>query len=254
MKTIAFMLTKGGVGKTVSSVNFAYILGVIKKKRVLIVDVNPQGNISKTYGIREPEELTISDLLLNPEADINEAIYSTPYPTISIIPANAALAVANKKVLMETALEQQYRLKNHIEKVRSNFDYCIYDCSTEVTMATLNAFAMADEVLVPTRVDEYSLEAIPEVMKLIEDMKEYNPKLKLGGCFVTMYQRSGLAKDGIDFLMKQPQLRTFKTVIRNTIKVSESTHKQMPLMQYAPKCTAAQDYLTLVDEYLSRKK
>lgn len=249
MKTISFMISKGGVGKTISSVNFAYILASEHNQKVLLVDLDPQGNASKAYGVNA-DKLTVSDLLLDKTADISEAIYKTQYKNIDVVPADLSLIKANQSVLLDTTTVQQTRLKRHFKKVADNYDYCIFDCPTDTSMSTLNAFVMTDEVLIPVRVDLYSFDAIIKVVSIIEDMQDFNENLKLAGCFVTMYQNNNLNKQGLELLKSQKAFNTFDTSIRYTVKVSESTYEK-PLCAYAPKSTAAQDYKALVDEYLN---
>lgn len=244
------MIPKGGVGKTVSSVNFAYILATIYNKKVLLVDLDPQGNTTKAYGVT-PNRLTVSDLLLDKNAETSEAIYSTEYENIKVIPADISLIKANQAVLLDSTSVQQTRLKKHIKKVSENFDFCIFDCPTDFSMSTLNAFAASDDVLVPVHIDQYSFDAITKVQTVVENMEDFNDSLKIAGCFVTMYQSNNLNKQGLEVLQNQKEFKTFKTVIRHTVRASESTYDK-PLCDYAPKSTAAEDYRNLVKEYLNQ--
>ncbi len=250
MKTLSFMISKGGVGKTISSVNFAYILAEEYNKRVLLIDLDPQGNSSKAYGI-SPDGLTVSDLLLDKSANVEEAIYESPYKNINVIPSDLALIKANQAVLLDSTSVQQTRLKKHLKKVAAEYDYCIFDCPTDISMSTLNAFAMTDDVLIPVHIDQYSFDAIGKVQSIIEDMQDFNDDLKLAGCFVTMWQNNNLNKQGFEVLKSQKSFHTFNTPIRHTVRASESTYGK-PLCVYAPNSTAAQDYRALVEEYLKR--
>lgn len=250
MRTIAFMVSKGGVGKTISSVNVAYILAAEKGKKVLLIDLDPQGNASKAYQI-QPEKLNVADLMINKSAEVQDAIYATKYPNISVIPADRALLKANQQVLLDSTSVQQLRLRRHLKTVENEYDYCVFDCPTDVSMSTLNALAMTDDVMIPVKIDSYSFDAIMQVSSIIEDMQDFNPKLKLAGCFVNMYQNNNLCRNGVEVLRSQTSFYTFQTVIRNTVKVSESTYAS-PLYAYAPRSTAAQDYRALVEEYIQR--
>lgn len=250
MRTIAFMIPKGGVGKTVSSVNFAYVLATDYKKKVLLVDLDPQGNASRAYGV-VADDVSVSTLLVDKTADVKEAIYHTQYPNIDVIPANLSLIKANQAVLLDSTSIQQTRLRKHLKAVQGEYDFCIFDCPTDISLSTLNAFAMADDVLIPMRVDLYSFDAINKVASIVEDMEDFNDNLKITGCFVTMFQKNNLNRKGLELLKQQP-FPVFDTPIRHTVKVAESTYDR-PLCAYAPNSTAAQDYKALVDEFLKIK-
>ncbi|MEG2380100.1 MAG: ParA family protein [Oscillospiraceae bacterium] len=251
MKTISFMIAKGGVGKTITSVNVAYILSTKYNKRVLLIDLDPQGNASKAYGRYSQKKLSVSDLLVDKSIDIKTVIQSTDYDNIDIITSNNNLIAANQSVLMDITTVQQTRLKKHLVAVQDEYDYCIFDCPAEFSMSTLNAFVVTDDVLIPTRVDSYSFDAIVKVYNVIQEMQDFNSHLRLLGCFVTMFQKNNLNKEGIQELHKQKLCSTFNTSIRYTVKVPESTFA-VPLCAYAPNSTAAQDYYNLVEEYLTR--
>lgn len=248
MRTISFMIAKGGVGKTISSVNFAYILATEYNKKVLLIDLDPQGNASKAYGVL-CDDLTVADLMLDREANIDSAIYHTGYDNIDVIPANQSLIKANQQVLLDSTTVQQTRIRKHLKKIEGRYDFCIFDCPTDISMSTLNAFVASDDVLIPLRVDMYSFDAVVKVKSLIDDMQDFNDRLQLAGVFITMYQNNNLNRQGVEALKAQTAFRTFDTVIRHTVRVSESTYDR-PLCDFAKSCTAAQDYRALVAEYL----
>lgn len=252
MKSIAFLLLKGGIGKTTSAVNFAYLLGEKKHKRVLLVDLDQQGNTTQLFGCNE-SEYDLSDLLTNSDIDVHDAIQDTKYPSIKVIGSDAALIKANQDILVDTENPQQERLSYHLDKIKDEFDYCIFDCPTATTMSTMNALMYADDVLCPIKIDRYAFDAVIQSIQLINDMKEYNPKLNYVGAFVTMYQNTALCNSGIAELENNPTVNLFKTKIRCTTKAGESTF-YAPLCDYAPRATATEDYIKLVNEYLRRSK
>ena len=252
MKAIAFYIAKGGVGKTVSSLNFAYVLAHDYKKRVLYIDLDTQGNGSKTFRPFTDDQPTVTDLIENENTAISKVILKTRYPNIDAIICDAGLYKANQDILLDKDTVQQTRLKIHIARVAGDYDFCILDCPTSMTMTTLNALALADEVLMPMVADGYTIDGLAEVLATIENMKAYNPKLKYGGCFLTKYQHgSNLNKEIFQSLKAQKNLRAFNTPIRYTVKVSEST-LGTPICEENKRATAAQDYRALVKEWLKK--
>ena len=253
MRGISFLLLKGGIGKTTSATNFAYLLGTKHKKKVLLIDLDQQGNSTLLFGCREKSVYTLSDLLVNENADVHKAIMNTKYPNIDIICSDKSLIKANQDVLLDTSAPQQHRLGRHLEKVKDNYDFCIFDCPTATTMSTLNALMNTDDVLCPIRIDSYGFDALKESLALIGDMRRYNTRLNYAGAFVTMYQNTSLNNQGIEQLKSSAGVKLFDTKIRNTVKAGESTYFG-PICEYAPRSTAAMDYDALVKEYLKRIK
>lgn len=253
MKSIAFLLLKGGIGKTTSATNFAYILGEKKNKKVLLIDLDQQGNTTQLFGCDDNTRYTLSDLLVNESIDIKEVIQKTRYSNIDVIGSDASLIKANQEVLLDTETPQQERLKKHLERIKDYYDFCVFDCPTATTMSTLNALMNTDDVICPIKVDKYAFDAVIKSLQLINDMKQYNPKLRYAGAFLTMYQNTSLCNAGVQQLASAPMIKLFNSKIRSTTKVGESTY-YAPLVDYAPKSTASEDYIKLVDEYLRRSK
>lgn len=253
MRNIAFLLLKGGIGKTTSAVNFAYLLGVKKHKKVLLIDLDQQGNTTQLFGCDSKNRYTLSDLLVDNSIDIREVIQSTRYPEIDVIGSDSSLIKANQEILIDEKNPQQERLSRHLEKIKDEYDYCIFDCPTATTMSTLNALMCTDDVLCPVKIDRYAFDAIVESINLINEMKEYNPKLNFVGSFITMYQKTALCNSGVEELAANSAVKLFDTKIRSTTKAGESTF-YAPLCDYAPRATATEDYIKLVNEYLRRTK
>ena len=252
MKTISFLNVKGGVGKTISAVNFAYILSNTYNKRVLLIDLDKQGNSSMTYGVYDDAEITISDLLVNKNLDTQTAIYKSEF-NVDVIPSNMELIKANQTILLDTRTSQQTRLKKHLDKIKTNYDYCIIDCPTDLNMSSLNALTASDDVLIPIKIDRYSFVGLSDVIEIVEDMKDFNPNLQIKGAFLTMYQKTNIQKQGFEHLenvLKTHNLKLFNTYIRNTTKVMESTFEK-PVVAYDKNCTASLDYFDFVAEYLN---
>ena len=249
MITWAFMNVKGGVGKTTSSITFAYILAKKYNKKVLIIDADKQANTTRAFECYDVEKPSIAELLMDDKIDIHNVIRKTKYENIDVIPANMKLIKANQTIPMEINKPQQTRLKIHMDKIQNEYDFCIADCPTDINVAVLNVFAFADNVMIPLKIDSYSFDGLQYVVDGINDMQYFNSKLSLGKVFITMYQNNNLNKAGIEQLKYHFGDKLCKTKVRATVKVQESTY-MCPLPEYAPNCTAVQDYYDLVDECL----
>lgn len=248
MKIISIVNIKGGVGKTASAVNIAACLSEYGK-RVLVADGDAQGNTSqqlKVYSINNP---TISDVLTDKELDINSVIKKTEYENIDVIPSNHKLEFAERTILIDTTRSQHNRLSKALKAVEEEYDYCIIDCPPRLNMSTINALAASDEVLVPMKIDQYSLDGLNDLLSAIEEIKdEFNNKLLFRGCFITMDTKTVVNKLVIEKLKEQLGSKLISTRIRNTIKVVESTFEQIPVVFYDKNCSASIDYRNLVNE------
>ena len=252
MKTISIINLKGGVAKTISAVNLAHILAVIHGKRVLLVDNDKQGNISKMFKLHDYENPTIAELLTERDANIHEIISPTQYPTLDVIPANMTLLRANMEVLLDSTRPQQTRLRTALKAVADDYDYCIIDCAPDLNISTINALVAAHEVLIPIKIDNFAFDGLSELIEQIDNTREdLNPALILRGCFVTSYQNNDVNNSGKEWLQKRQDIPVFNTHIRRTEKVDESTFANMPILEYSRRCGAAKDYLSFVDEYLN---
>lgn len=249
MKVISFLNIKGGVGKTMSTIAFAQILHNNYGKRVLVLDVDKQGNASKYLGCHSNEGLTSADLLTSRDIIIRDAIKHSEYG-VDVIPANFDLVKANLDTYQDARHIQQFRYKNQLKEVQGDYDYCIIDLPPDVNMCVINALAATDDVLIPVKFDKGACEGMQYVLEVIEDIKGFNDKIQFKGCFLTMFVRSNLNQSGLETLKKELGVKCFNTYIRQTVKVGESTFAK-PLMTYSPRCNAAKDYLDLVAEYLN---
>lgn len=248
MKTIAFLNIKGGVGKTTSTLAFAMLLHEEYGQRVLVLDCDKQANSTKSLGCYGAPYTTAS-LLTEKENVVEAAVQHSPFG-IDIIGANWDLMKANQDVLLDVTRPQQYRIKKQLEPIRQNYDYCLIDCPPDINMATINALAISDDVLIPIRVDKYGFDGLEYVTQAVQEMQDFNPALYLRGCFLTQYQpNTNLSVSGFQLLQNELGLHGMNTAIRMTVKVGESTFYE-PLLSYAPHCTATEDYRLLLNEYL----
>ncbi|MCM1217524.1 MAG: AAA family ATPase [Lachnospiraceae bacterium] len=260
MKTVAIINMKGGCGKTTTAVNMAHILGRHYGKRVLLVDNDKQGNASKAYAVHSYGLPSVADILTG-GTDILEVIRKTDFDFIDVIPANMHLLTANLEIIMDQEIEQQTILRDQFERVDPMYDYCIIDCPPDINISVINALVAADEVIIPVKIDGYSLDGMEELEKQIENVKELNPKIKFRGCLVTMFYRTlwkdengeyqqGVNEQGKEWL-KMQKYPVFHTHIRRTPKkVDENTFMDIPLIEYSPRCGASKDYRQFVEEYL----
>lgn len=251
MKTIALVNIKGGVGKTTSTLAIAQILHDEYHKRVLVVDLDHQANSTAALGARGAR-LTTADLLTSREQIAEQAIVKTPYG-LDIIPTSFALLKSNMEVMLDATRRQQTRLRNQLSAISDQYDYCILDCAPNLDMGMVNALAAADDVLVPVRADQHSIDGFSYVIEAMEEIRDFNADLRLVGCFITMDQPHTNLAQYMANLLKEINLPTMKTTIRNSIKIGESSFIEGSIITYAPRCNPAKDYRKLVKEYLEEE-
>ncbi|UZP01907.1 ParA family protein [Clostridium botulinum] len=250
MRTISIINLKGGVAKTVSSVNISHILATNYDKRVLLIDNDKQGNATKMFSLHDEEELSIADIMCNPEIDVEDVIIPTQYKNLDLIPANMRLLKANLDVIKDDDKEQQTILKRALSQVCDNYDYCIIDNPPDINISVINSLVSCEDVLIPIKIDKFAFDGLEELNEQIENVKQINPKIKLKGCFITQYQNNDVNNQGEEVLIKNNKYPMFKTHIRRTPKVDESTFASLPVCDYSKRCAASKDYLQLVEEYL----
>ncbi|MCL2189818.1 MAG: ParA family protein [Defluviitaleaceae bacterium] len=250
MKTISIINLKGGVGKTISSINIAHILYALHGKRVLLIDNDKQGNVSKFFNMYDYEKPSIANLLTPKKCNIDDVIREWGLGCFHIVPANMTLLSANKEILLDVSRPQQTRLKRILDGVAQRYDYCIIDNAPDINMSVINALVASDDVLVPIKVDKFAFDGLHQLVEQIEDIREFNPTIRLAGCFITMKTRNGVNTQGAAWLENKTDYPLFKTSIRKTVKVDETTFNGKPLWLHSCKSTAAQDYASLVMEYL----
>lgn len=251
MKTISVINLKGGVAKTISAVNIAHILAVIHNKRVLLVDNDKQGNATKMFGLHSYEWNSIAEVMTERHPNLNEVIAATAYPNLDMIPANMNLLRANLQVLLDSSRPQQTRLRAALETVADEYDYCIIDNAPDINISTINALVASDDVIIPVKIDKFAFDGLEELKEQIDNTREdLNPNINLKGCFVTCYQRNEVNRQGEEWLQNQKDFPLFRTHIRKTEKIDESTFAAAPIIEYSRRCGAAKDYIELVAEYL----
>lgn len=269
MKVISLLNMKGGVGKSFSVVNMAYELWR-RGYKVLLWDNDKQGNLSRAYKRYDAERIApVSKILGEEWNNPKELIQDTDYDGIDIITANMSLFGATCNLMGESNQNIIQRYKRFLMDGQENdeeisvyakYDYCIIDNPPDIGINVINALAVTDEVIVPVKIDEDSLEGLDIVAEQIEDAKAINPALTLKGVLVTSYQNTDGESAGLEWLKREfenaESLRYGKSpilgVIRYSKKVAENSFLRRPIYEYSPCCGAAQDYKKFVTAYTGK--
>lgn len=252
MKVISIINLKGGVGKSVSAINMAHILSEVHEKRVLLVDNDKQGNTSKFFGLHDYDAPSISDVLTVKGFRTAEAIRRATYERLDLLPANMTLLRANKEILLDCSRPQQTRLRKALMEVEADYDYAIIDNAPDLNMSVINALVASNDVMIPIKVDSFAFDGVAQIMEQVEEIREFNPDIKIAGGFIVMWQRNNVNTQGKAYLEDVDGLPMFDTIIRKTVAVDETTFAGVPILDYNKRSTAARDYVSLVEEYLNR--
>lgn len=248
MKVISVINLKGGVGKSITSINLSYELAQLGK-HVLLLDNDKQGNSTKYYGRHSYYHPSVSDILLNPAA-VDRVIQHTDHENLDIIPANMSLLKTNRDILLETTKPQQIRLKEALDMESDQYDYCIIDNAPDINISVINALVASHDVIIPVKVDAFTFDGIAEIMEQMQDIRKYyNPQLNFSGCLITSYRNNNVNNEGVQ-AVRAKYGKVYNTKIRWTDKVDESTFACVPITAYSPRCGASRDYRQLAIEYL----
>ncbi|MCI7248494.1 MAG: AAA family ATPase [Clostridiales bacterium] len=252
-KAIAIFNQKGGVGKTTTNINLAACLAA-KGKKILILDIDPQGNTTSGVGIsKRGLKVTTHEILIEDTYRPEEAIIPTGIKNLDIMPASVQLAGAEVELIQIAGREK--RLKKAIDQVKPNYDYIFVDCPPSLGLLTINSLTAVDSVLIPIQCEFYALEGVSQLMSTIEIVKKNsNPDLQIEGVILSMFDgRTNLSIQVVEEVKKYFKEKVYTTVIPRNVRLAEAPSHGMPVIQYDPKSAGARAYKEFAEEFLSNE-
>ena len=252
-RIIAVANQKGGVGKTTTSTNLSACLAE-KGKKVLLVDIDPQGNATSGVGIDKNDlENTVYDMIIG-ECSIDECLIKEALENLDVLPSNVNLSGAEIDLIGID--DREFILKKNIDKIKENYEYIIIDCPPSLNMLTVNAMTTANTVLVPIQCEYYALEGLSQLLHTINLVKErLNPELEMEGVVFTMYDaRTNLSLEVVENVKNNLKQSIYKTIIPRNVRLAEAPSHGLPINLYDSKSVGAESYRLLADEVIEREE
>lgn len=246
-RVIAVANQKGGVGKTTTAVNLGACIADLGK-RVLLVDIDPQGNTTSGIGINKADvHYCVYDVIIN-DVPIQDAMIETEIETLKVLPATIQLAGA--EIELVPTISREVRLRRALQPLRSHFDYIIIDCPPSLGLLTVNALTAADSVLIPIQCEYYALEGLSQLLNTIRLVQKHlNTSLEVEGVLLTMLDaRTNLGLQVIEDVKKYFRDKVYKTVIPRNVRLSEAPSHGQPIIAYDPRSRGAETYMDLAKE------
>lgn len=249
-KAIAIFNQKGGVGKTTTNINLAACLAK-KGKKILVLDIDPQGNTTSGLGIEKKNLKKSSyDLMIEDDINAEDVILKTGVDNLDIIPANVSLSGAEVELAIIRGREK--RLKKALNQVKEKYDFIFIDCPPSLGLLTINSLTAVDSVLIPIQCEFYALEGVAQLMNTIEIVrKNLNEKLYVQGVILSMFDgRTNLSVQVVEEVKKYFREKVYKTVIPRNVRLAEAPSYGLPIIEYDPKSKGAEAYREFADEFL----
>ena len=251
-RTIVIANQKGGVGKTTTTINLSASLASLGKK-VLVIDMDPQGNTTSGLGVEKDEvENTVYELLLG-ECTLEECLQADVFENLSVLPSNVNLAGAEIELIGVD--EKEYLLKKALDPVKEQYDFIIIDCPPSLNMLTINSMCAGDTVLVPIQCEYYALEGLSQLMHTIELVTDrLNPELEMEGVVFTMYDaRTNLSLQVVENVKSNLDHNIYKSIIPRNVRLAEAPSYGQPITLYDTRSAGAEAYRLLAEEVINRE-
>lgn len=257
-KIIALVNQKGGVGKTTTSINLSASLGLLGKK-VLLVDLDPQGNATTGVGIEKGDLKCSIHEALNGEVESKDAVRRSKFKNLDVIPATITLAGTDFEFIERASSDPSFlkssQLKRVLNSIRDNYDFILIDCPPSLGILTINALTASDSVLIPVQCEYFALEGIMQLLNTIKQArKNLNPTLEIEGVLLTMLSRTNLGLEVVENVRQFFRERVYDTIIPRLIRLTEAPSHGKPIANYDPSSRGTEAYINLAKEVIARNE